>query len=282
MKSYTLGLYEKAMPNWLSIPEKLELTAKCGFDRMEISVDETDAKLARLDLSEKQMLDIARASQDTGVPISTMCLSGHRKYPFGSHDPAVVLRSLEIMEKALVFGAAIGVKIIQLAGYDVYYEDHDHGTETRFRENLAKAAEMAAAYGILLGFETMETPFMDTTKKAMDYVSEINSPYLGVYPDIGNMKNAAVLYGTDVVDDLRSGAGHIYAAHLKETLPGVYRDMTFGSGGHTEYSRCIEELWSQGVRMFTGEFWYLGSETYVQDIKDAACFLRGKIAPFAE
>ena len=64
--------------------------------------------------------------------------------------------------------------------------------------------------------------------------------------------------------------------------PGVYRDMTFGSGGHTEYSRCIEELWSQGVRMFTGEFWYLGSETYVQDIKDAACFLRGKIAPFAE
>ena len=282
MKAYTLGLYEKAMPNWLSIPEKLELTAKCGFDRMEISVDETDAKLARLDFSEKQMLDIARASQDTGVPISTMCLSGHRKYPFGSHDPAVVLRSLEIMEKALVFGAAIGVKIIQLAGYDVYYEDHDHGTETRFRENLSKAAEMAAAYGILLGFETMETPFMDTTKKAMDYVSEINSPYLGVYPDIGNMKNAAVLYGTDVVDDLRTGTGHIYAAHLKETLPGVYRDMTFGSGGHTEYTRCVEELWKQGVQMFTGEFWYLGSETYEQDIVDAGRFLRGKIDPFVK
>lgn len=282
MKKYTLGLYEKAMPNTLTIPEKLELTAKCGFDRMEISVDETDAKLARLDYPEKRMTEIARASRDTGVPISTMCLSGHRKYPFGSHDPATVARSLQIMEKALVFGSAIGVKIIQLAGYDVYYEEHDAGTEARFRENLAKATEMAAAYGILLGFETMETPFMDTTEKAMKYVTQINSPYLGVYPDIGNMKNAAVLYGTDVVDDLRSGRGHIYAAHLKETRPGVYRDMAFGSGGHTEYSRCIEQLWDQGVRMFTGEFWYLGSETYVQDIQDAARFLRGKIAPFVK
>lgn len=282
MKAYTIGLYEKAMPNWLSIPEKLELTAKCGFDRMEISVDETDVKLARLDLSEKEMMAIAGASQDAGIPISTMCLSGHRKYPFGSHDPAVLHRSLEIMEKALVFGSAIGVKIIQLAGYDVYYEEHDEGTEHRFRENLAKAAEMAAAYGVLLGFETMETPFMDTTRKAMHYVHEINSPYLGVYPDIGNLKNAAVLYGTDVVEDLHSGCGHIFAAHLKETRPGVYRDMTFGSGGHTEYTRCIEELWNQGVRMFTGEFWHLGSETYEQDIVNAGRFLRGKIDPFVK
>ena len=282
MKSYSLGLYEKAMPNWLSLPEKLELTARCGFDRMEISVDETDAKLARLDYTEKQMLALARVSQDAGVPISTMCLSGHRKYPFGSHDPAIVARSLEIMEKALVLGSAIGVKIIQLAGYDVYYEDHDEGTRARFRENLEKATEMAAAHGILLGFETMETPFMDTTEKAMHYVHEIASAYLGVYPDIGNLKNAAVQYGTDVVEDIHTGCGHIFAAHLKETRPGVYRDMTFGSGGHTEYSRCIEELWKQGVRMYTGEFWYLGSETYEQDIVDAGCFLRSKIDPFVK
>lgn len=282
MKQYTLGLYEKAMPNNLSFQEKLELTAKCGFDRLEISVDETDAKLARLDFTEKQMMEIARASRDAGVPISTMCLSGHRKYPFGSHDPATVQRSMEIMEKALSFSAAIGVRIIQLAGYDVYYEAHDAGTEARFRENLEKAVEMAAAYGINLGFETMETPFMDTTAKAMRYVDAVNSPYLGVYPDIGNLKNAAVLYGTDVVEDLHTGTGHIFAAHLKETRPGVYRDMTFGSGGHTEYSRCIAELWNQGVRMYTGEFWYLGSENYVEDIIAAGKFLRNKIDPFVK
>lgn len=275
--NYSLGLYEKAMPNALSFPEKLDLTARCGFDRLEISVDETDEKLARLDYSDKQMESIALASRAAGVPISTMCLSGHRKYPLGSHDPATVLRSMEITKKALNLSAALGVRIIQLAGYDVYYEEHDNGTQQRFCENLARAAEMAAAYGILLGFETMETPFMDTTKKAMDYVRLVDSPYLGVYPDIGNLKNAAVLYGSDVVDDLKTGRGHIFAAHLKETNPGIYRDMTFGSGGHTEYERCIQELWQQGVRMYTGEFWYKGSPSYEADICAAAQFLRNKI-----
>lgn len=282
MKEYTLGLYEKAMPNELSVEQKLEITAKCGFDRMEISVDESDARLARLDYTPAQIAQIRRAVENTAVPITTMCLSGHRKYPLGSHDPAMVKRSLKIMEKALEFGAQIGVQIIQLAGYDVYYEESDQGTVQRFEENLNRAVEMAAAYGICMGFETMETPFMDTTQKAMNWVNKVGSPYLGVYPDIGNLKNSAVLYGHDVVEDLKTGRHHIFAAHLKETCPGVYRNMTFGSGGHTEYTRCIGELWQQGVRMFTGEFWYLGSETYVDDICAASRFLRTKINQFLE
>ena len=129
-----------------------------------------------------------------------------------------------------------------------------------------------------MGFETMETPFMDTVEKSMRYVQRVNSPYLGVYPDIGNLKNAAVLYGGDVVADLRMGQGRIFAAHLKETLPGVYRDMHFNTGGHTEYIPCIRELLRQGVRMFTGEFWYHGEENYQEIICEASAFLRSRIA----
>ena len=44
---------------------------------------------------------------------------------------------------------------------------------------------MAAKYGIVMGFETMETPFMDTVEKAMEYVRIVDSPYLQIYPDIG-------------------------------------------------------------------------------------------------
>ena len=112
----------------------------------------------------------------------------------------------------------------------------------------------------------------------MHYVQRVNSPYLGVYPDIGNLKNAAVLYGGDVVADLRMGQGRIFAAHLKETLPGVYRDMHFNTGGHTEYIPSIRELLRQGVRMFTGEFWYHGEENYQEIICEASAFLRSRIA----
>jgi len=110
----------------------------------------------------------------------------------------------------------------------------------------------------------------------MRFVKQINSPYLGVYPDIGNLKNAAVLYGTDLLADIESGRGHIFAAHLKETVPGVYRDMNFGSG-HTEYLNCIQLLWGMGVRMFTGEFWYDGKSDAEEVVTEAAKFLHNKI-----
>jgi len=273
---YSLGLYEKAMPPDLSFREKLLLTQKSNFDFMEISIDESADKQARLDYSDAQLSEIKAAMDETGIYIRSMCLSLHRKFPLGSHDAEVRNKSLHIMQKAIDFACKLGIRFIQLAGYDVYYETGDEQTRLWFMENLAACVRMAACSGITLGFETMETPFMDTVQKAMQYVTAVGSPYLGVYPDIGNLKNAAVLYGTDVVDDIQLGKTHIFAAHLKETLPGKYRDMYFGTG-HTEYERYIRELWMQGVRIFTGEFWYQGETNYEEILQNSSAFLRGKI-----
>ena len=276
MKNYSLGLYEKAMPDGLTFPEMLRMTRAAGFDRLEISIDETDARLGRLNWSGAEMSALVRAIGDEGVPIRTMCLSGHRKYPLGSHETVVRSRALEIMERAVDFSSRIGVAVIQMAGYDVYYESGDQDTELWFAENLQMCVEIAGKNGILLGFETMETPFMDTVEKAMRYVSRVNSPYLGVYPDVGNLMNAAVLYGGELGADLSRGAGHIYAAHLKETKPGIYRNMCFGEG-HTDYARAISVLWDMGVRMFTGEMWYLGEAEPLSLLQRANAFLRDKI-----
>ena len=101
MKSYVLGLYEKAMPAELSWREKLLAAKEAGFDFLEMSIDETDAKLARLQMSQTEIAEIRAAMEETGVPIRTICLSGHRKYPLGSLDEKVRSYSPEMMEKAI-------------------------------------------------------------------------------------------------------------------------------------------------------------------------------------
>lgn len=272
-KEYYLGLYEKSMPNTLSWEEKLKVVKEAGFDYLEMSIDETEEKLARLDQS---VDEIEKAIEKTGVPIKSICLSGHRKYPLGSHDPKIRERGMEIMEKAICLAARLGVRVIQLAGYDVYYEEGDFQTRDYFKMNLKEAAIMAAKQGVLLGFETMETPFMDTVEKAMAYVKDVDQAYLGVYPDIGNLKNASILYNVDVNEDIMTGKGHIFATHLKETVPGKYREIPFGTG-HTEFVRNIKTLKRLGVRMFVGEFWYVGNDDWKQVIIDANDFLRDKL-----
>ncbi len=274
---YSLGLYEKAIPTGLSFSKMFDITREGGFDRFEISIDETDWRQERLNWSAQEQRELGILSRAAGVPIRTMCLSGHRKWPFGSHDEATRAQSMDIMRRAIEFCVNANISIIQLAGYDVYYEEGDADTKKWFSENLKLATDYAARWGVVLAFETMETPFMDTVEKSMHYVSEVNSPWLGVYPDIGNLKNAAVLYGHDVVEDLEKGRGHIFAVHLKETKPGVYRDMNFGHGGHTEYERCIKSALDMGIRTFTGEFWYQSGQDYESIIKESSTFLRQKI-----
>lgn len=273
---YQLGLYEKSMPNDLTLREKLVTVKECGFDFLELSIDETDAKLARLDWTEEELTQVCAAQRETGVYIRSICLSGHRKYPLGHPEQAVQKKSLEIMEKAVALAGRLGVRMIQLAGYDVYYETGSGETRRNFEMNLRRSVDMAAREGVILAFETMETPFMNTVEKAMFWVNKMNSPYLQVYPDAGNITNAAKAEGRSPLDDLETGRGHIVAVHLKETVPGVFREVPYGTG-HVDFVAIAQKSLALGVRRFLAEFWYVGQENWKQDITDNAAFLRDKI-----
>jgi len=268
-----LGLYEKAMPGALSLNEKLAETKNAGFDFMEISIDESDEKLSRLKWTSAERHEIKALVESTETPIATMCLSGHRKYPIGSLDPRVRERGLEIMVDAVDLAFDLGVRIIQLAGYDEYYNPSTAETRRLFSENLRRCVYLASRKGIILAFETMETPFMNTVAKAMDHVRAVDSPYLQVYPDLGNITNAAIADGRSVDDDLESGRGHIAAMHLKETKPGIFRDMDFGTG-HVDFSGGARKAASLGVRLFVGEFWHVDVSDWRSRISGAGRFLR--------
>lgn len=275
MKEYTLGLYEKSMPSYLTWEEKLNCARECGFDNVEISIDETEEKLSRLDMSKGDKRALIELMFKCDVEIRTMCLSGHRKYPLGSPDEAIRNKGMDIMKKAIGFADDLGIKIIQLAGYDVYYEEGNEQTRKYFEENLKKAVEMAASKGVILAFETMETEFMNTVEKAMDFVNLVDSPYLQVYPDCGNVTNATLEYGSSAIDDFSKGKGHIAAVHLKETVPGKFREITFGTG-HVNFEDIIKKSWELGVRKFTAEFWYTGNENWKEVIKETKYFMDEK------
>ncbi|WP_291635621.1 TIM barrel protein, partial [Clostridium sp.] len=118
MNTYYIGLYEKSMPNSLSIKEKLMEAKKAGFDFMEISIDESDEKLGRLKWNRDKRFELIKDISEAGIKIMTMCLSGHRKFPIGSEDKEIRECGMKIMSDAIDFAVDIGVRIIQIAGYD--------------------------------------------------------------------------------------------------------------------------------------------------------------------
>ena len=265
MKKYEIGLYEKAIRNTFTWKEKLQCAKECGYDYLEISIDATEEKINRIYMDTEEKREIMEAIFDTGIPIGSMSVSALTKYALGDPDQAVRDRGMEIAEKSIQLSSALGVRTVMIPGYDIYYGESTIETKRYFLENIRKIAEIAEREGILVGFETMENNFMNTTGKAVQYVNMVDSAYLKIYPDAGNITNAAVANRHDVCEDLSLGKGKLIALHLKETKPDVYREVPFLTG-HVEFERIINTAWKLGVRRYVTELWDVGQPQWKEDI----------------
>lgn len=57
--------------------------------------------------------------------------------------------------------------MIQLAGYDVYYQQANDETRRRFRDGLKQSVEMASRARVTLAMEIMDYPLMNSISKAL-------------------------------------------------------------------------------------------------------------------
>ena len=264
-----IGIYEKALPYNVTWRERLALAQEAGFDFVEMSVDESDERLARLDWSARERAELQEAVAATGVPVITMCLSGHRKWALGSASPEIRQRGLEIMRKAVRFCADTGIRTIQLAGYYVYYEPHVSETMERYRDGLAQGLEWASQAGVMLALENVDGNDVDSISKAMIFVDQFNSPWFQVYPDVGNLGE----HGLDVVAELERGRGHLVGIHVKDTRPGEPRRVPFGQGivPFVDAFRKLAEMRYAGPVML--EMWNDDSPEALRIIREARAWV---------
>ncbi len=221
-----VGLYEKALPDELSWEERLEAAGRAGYDFVEISIDESDERLSRLDWSKAERAELRHSISNTGIRIMTMCLSGHRKYPLGSHSPSLCRKGQDILHKAIDFAGDIGLRVVQVMGYDVFYETSDEETRANFIEGLWLGAQWASQSGVMLGLENLDTPFVDNLSKALEIIREIDSPWLRLYPDIGNLAAA----GYYPPQEILLAKNQLLGVHVKDALPKIIRGVPYEKG----------------------------------------------------
>ena len=224
--SIPVGIYEKALPAELSWEERLDMASSAGFDFVEISVDESDERISRLSWTASERAELRTAISNSGVQVMTMGLSGHRRYPLGSSSNTTRDRAVEILYQAIDLAADLGVKIIQVAGYDVFYETSDEDAHKRFIEGLALGTKQAGTAGVMLGLENVDVKFSESVEKIMRIVKAIGSPWLNAFPDMGNLAAS----GFDPARQLHHSKNYIVAVHVKDAVRSVYRGVMFGEG----------------------------------------------------
>lgn len=256
----TIGIYEKALPSNVGWEEKITIAKKLGFDFIEMSIDESDERLQRLEWTVDERLAFNELLNKMQFPITSICLSGHRRYPLGSKDKAKRIKAIEILKKTVDLAVDIGVRTIQLAGYDVYYEEKSLLSREYYLENLMTCVQYASTKQVMLSIEIMDDPFINSIQKFKIIKDQIKSPWLQVYPDIGNL---SAWPENDVGHELELGKEFITAVHIKDTIPvskefpGKFKSVNWGEGSvdflgalktlsRINYQGCfVIEMWSE-------------------------------------
>lgn len=271
-----MGLYEKALPASMSWEERLLTAKQSGYDFCEISIDETAERMKRLQWSDKEKYDMQSAINNSGMPILTMCLSGNRRYTIGSENERQRANGIKLIKDAVEFSVDIGIRIVQLAAYDEFYNARSHNTERLFYEGLAEVTDYAAGHAVTLAFENMDTDFMDSISKIMYVINKINSPWLQIYPDVGNLA-AAGLTAEQIAADFTAGSGHITAVHLKDTKPGIIRKVPYGEGlvDFSQFFTTLQTNCYQGL--FVAEMWSDDQPESIPYVKTARDYLKAQM-----
>ncbi len=170
------------------------------------------------------------------------------------------------MRRAIDFAVFTGVRIVQVAGYDVFYEPHAPDTIRRYIEGLHQATEWAGQAGVMLALENVDVPISASLQAGMELVVEMASPWFQMYADMANV--AAT--GFDPCAELALCAGHLVAVHVKDGRLNVLRGVPFG-GGIVPFDDVFRTL--RGIEFcgpMTVEMW----AQYAADPLDAARLAR--------
>jgi L-ribulose-5-phosphate 3-epimerase len=204
----------------------LDGTTAAGYRFLEISIDESDERLQRLEWPRGARRELHAALNSAEASIDSMCLSAHRKYSLGSSSKPLRERGLTIMRRAIEFAAEFGLRIVQVAGYDVFYEESTDMTRGMYREGILRSAAWARESCVMLGLENVDCPVADSVLKVLQFVEAAGTPWFQLYPDVANL--AAM--GHDPSGELRAGGSHIVGLHLKDGRLGEIRRVPFGEG----------------------------------------------------
>lgn len=265
------GIYEKALkPSaW---KQMFSDVAKAGYDYFELSLDESSERLKRLEWKTDQIQEVRNAADRNGIKIFSACFSGHRCYPLGSANAETEKKSVSMLNQAIELCAKLDIRVLQIAGYDVFYEPHSEDTAKRYIANLSKGMYRAEQLGIMLAIEPVEV-FLTSVENTLKVVKEINSPWLHVYPDIANMASLDI----DPVKQLELGIGHTIAIHIRDALPNYFYGVEPGKGiiDFESVFAKLDEIGYAGP--LTIEMWNLNDPNYLQVITEARQFMLDKI-----
>jgi len=243
-KEYLLGLYEKALPDQMSLEKKISACFETGFDFIELSIDENPLRLSRLgnasfEFSSQEKNKFPSINVST---LKTFCFSGLDE---------TFQEAVSLMEQVISFAAEIKADTVQITAFPFSENISFEQKKQLFEEFLRRILKTAEKRNIIVSFEKMNNGLLKNSKIAKQIIDAVN-----------------------IVSDLQLAEKEIIGCHVKETNPKHERRIEFESGNdYSQYKKHFTYLKKIGCKRYMAEFWDKEGSN-LQRIRNVSEYLR--------
>ena len=178
-------LYKTLKSHMIDIPgsliDKFNTAKKAGFDGVEVSTPDLDIDATR------------KAIMETELPVDGAVISNHWEVRHTDPSAEVRAQALDALKRSLEETHAVGGNTVLLvAGHGK--DGSEDEIWNRCLDNVSQAIPLAAKLGVVIAVENVWNQFMydhfgdhtQTAQKYVQFVDQLNSPWVGVQFDIGN------------------------------------------------------------------------------------------------
>ncbi len=184
------GINAWAFPAQMPVPERMRVAAQAGFDGFEL-LYEAEGYVG-LQSDAQALKEVRNYARELGLELPSLVGTHYQGNLLSSGDPAEAARASELAKRALDAAAVLGVETLLLVPgrvgsraqlpYGQYDEVYDNALK-----NVRALGAYAAEAGVHIGVENVWNKFLLSPLEMRAFVDAADSPYIGVYFDVGNV-----------------------------------------------------------------------------------------------
>lgn len=213
-------------PGDVPLKERLRLSAEAGCDGVEINI-EGEGELS-LEASDSQLEAVRKEAADLGLEIPSVHCGLHWKYTLTDPDPAVRQKGIDVLQRSLEIGAALGARVLLVVPGVVNRQVSYTDAYQRALEGVRKLAEKAASTGVAIGVENVWNKFLLSPLEMRRFIEECESEWVGAYFDVGNI--LAYGYPHHWIEVLHEKIRAVHVKDYRLDVPGFGGFVYLGQG----------------------------------------------------
>lgn len=227
----------------MNFEDGLKIIKDTGFEGVELNYTEQMEKNG-----EKYVKELRDKVLKQGLEIASLLTGGFWNYPLTSDNPEKRKRGEELLLKSIEICSYLGTDALlvvpgvvgtvwaseERVRYDIAYE--------RAKESIKKAVDLAEKHQVYICVENVWNKFLLSPLEMKRFVEEINSPYVAVYFDVGNI--LTIGYPEDWIRILGNKIKRIHLKDFKLSVGNIHGfcDLLEGDVNWPEVIKALKEI----------------------------------------